>query len=145
MLQKIKNKIIVVASLTTLLMPVGMITAAPAYADTPVSTNTIQKGLCNGSNVNNLNDPTADCDPKNIAASDKLETKIAKAINIFSVIVGIVAVVMVIYGGFRYVTSGGKQESVTNAKNTLLYAVIGLVIVALAQAIVHFVLKSAAP
>jgi hypothetical protein len=50
---------------------------------------------------------------------------------------------MIIVAGFRYITSGGKQESVTGAKNTILYAVIGLIIVALAQIIVRFVLNKA--
>ena len=40
--------------------------------------------------------------------------------------VGVLSVVMLIFGGFRYVISGGKKESVTNAKNTILYAIIGL-------------------
>jgi beta-lactamase regulating signal transducer with metallopeptidase domain len=62
-------------------------------------------------------------------------------VNIFSIIVGAVAVLMVIYGGFRYITSGGESGRVGNAKNTLIYAVIGLLIVALAQLIVHFVLN----
>jgi hypothetical protein len=61
-------------------------------------------------------------------------------INIFSWIVGVVSVIMIIYGGFRYITSGGDSNSVTSAKNTILYAIIGLVIVALAQVIVNFVL-----
>ncbi len=85
---------------------------------------------------------THPCKNTPVATADSLESKISHLINLFSVVVGIVAVVMVIYGGFRYVTSGGKQESVTNAKNTLLYAVVGLVIVALSQAIVHFVLRN---
>jgi hypothetical protein len=50
---------------------------------------------------------------------------------------------MIIYGGFRYITSGGDSGRVGNAKNTLIYAIIGLVIVALAQLIVHFVLNQA--
>lgn len=143
MLQKIKNKVIVLATVLAAMLPAGILTAVPAYA--AVNTNTIQDSLCNGSNVTNLNTPTTNCDPADTGTGQNLESKISKAINIFSVIVGIVAVVMVIYGGFRYVTSGGKQESVTNAKNTLLYAVVGLIIVALSQAIVHFVLKSATP
>jgi len=61
-------------------------------------------------------------------------------INIFSVIVGIVAVVMIIYGGFKYITSGGDSGNITSAKNTIIYAIIGLVIVALAQFLVKFVL-----
>lgn len=61
-------------------------------------------------------------------------------VNILSVIVGIVAVIMIIYGGFKYITSGGDSGNVSTAKNTIIYAIIGLVIVALAQFIVHFVL-----
>jgi cytochrome bd-type quinol oxidase subunit 2 len=61
-------------------------------------------------------------------------------VNIFSLIVGIVSVIMIIYGGFSYVTSGGDSGKVGNAKNTIIYAIIGLVIVALAQFIVQFVL-----
>jgi uncharacterized membrane protein len=66
-----------------------------------------------------------------------------KVVNIFSVIVGVVAVLMVIYGGFRYIISGGDSSRVGTAKNTLIYAIIGLVIVALAQLIVHYVLNTA--
>ena len=58
----------------------------------------------------------------------------------FSAIVGIIAVVMIIVGGIKYITSGGDSGNVTAAKNTILYAVIGLVVVALAQIIVKFVL-----
>lgn len=61
-------------------------------------------------------------------------------VNIFSMVVGAVSVIMIIYGGFRYVTSGGDSNRVGAAKNTLIYAIIGLIIVALAQVIVHFVL-----
>lgn len=76
-------------------------------------------------------------------ATSNVNHTITRLINLLSVIVGVVAVIMVIVAGFRYITSGGKQESVTSAKNTLLYAVIGLVIVALAQVIVRFVLTQA--
>jgi hypothetical protein len=47
---------------------------------------------------------------------------------------------MIIFGGFKYITSGGESGNVTSAKNTIIYAVIGLVIVAFAQFIVQFVL-----
>ena len=70
-----------------------------------------------------------------------IDTTITHIVNLISVAVGIAAVIMIIVGGFRYITSGGKQESVTSAKNTIMYALIGLVIVALAQIIVKFVLN----
>ena len=55
-------------------------------------------------------------------------------------LISVVAVVMLIYGGFRYVVSGGDAKKVTDAKNTILYAIIGLVIAFLALAIVNFVI-----
>jgi hypothetical protein len=48
---------------------------------------------------------------------------------------------MIIIGGLRYITSGGRDTGVTSAKNTILYAIIGLIIVALAQLLVRFVLR----
>lgn len=53
--------------------------------------------------------------------------------------IGIVSVVMLIFGGFRYIISGGDAKKVTDAKNTILYAIIGLVIALLAYAIVNFI------
>ncbi|MGF7229100.1 MAG: hypothetical protein ACQR33_03885 [Candidatus Saccharibacteria bacterium] len=70
-----------------------------------------------------------------------LTTTIRNIINLFSIIVGIVAVIVVIVAGFRYVTSGGDSSKISGAKNTLIYAIVGLVIVALSQAIVQFVLS----
>lgn len=66
---------------------------------------------------------------------------VALAINIFSWVVGIIAVIMLIVGGLKYITSSGDSSNVNSAKNTILYAVVGLVIVALAQVIVRFTLK----
>jgi len=48
---------------------------------------------------------------------------------------------MVVMGGFKYITSGGDGQKAAGAKNTLVYAVIGLVIAALAQVLVQFVIK----
>ena len=57
-------------------------------------------------------------------------------------IVGIIAVIMLIIGGIRYVISGGDSKKVTDAKNTILYAIIGLIIAFLAYAIVNFVISA---
>ena len=56
--------------------------------------------------------------------------------------VGIISVIMLIYGGLRYVLSGGDSKKVTDAKNTILYAIIGLIISILAFAIVNFVINA---
>jgi len=62
---------------------------------------------------------------------------VSVVINLLSAIIGLVAVVMVIIAGVRFVTSGGDPSKVAGAKSALIYAIIGLVIVALAQLIVH--------
>ena len=62
--------------------------------------------------------------------------------NILSLVVGILSVIMIIVSGIKFVTSGGDSAKVGSAKNTLAYAIAGLVIVALAQTIVHFVLNA---
>jgi hypothetical protein len=67
---------------------------------------------------------------------------ITTVINILSVLTGALAVIMIIIAGFRYVTSGGSDAGVAAAKKTLMYALIGLVVVSLAQVIVHFVLNN---
>ncbi len=64
-------------------------------------------------------------------------------IQILSVIAGVAAVIMIVVGGLRYITSGGDSSKVAGAKSAILYAIVGLVIVALAQLIVRFVLGTA--
>lgn len=62
--------------------------------------------------------------------------------NILLFIIGAVSVVMLIIGGIRYTISQGDSSAVTSAKNTILYAIIGIVVALLAFAIVNYVLVS---
>lgn len=62
--------------------------------------------------------------------------------NIALYVIGFISVVMLIWGGLRYVISGGDSKKITDAKNTILYALIGLVVALLAYAIVNFVLNA---
>ena len=62
--------------------------------------------------------------------------------NIIVFITGAISVLMIIIGGLRYVTSGGDQGGITSAKNTILYAVVGLIVSVMAYAIVNFVLTN---
>jgi hypothetical protein len=128
-MQKIK-KIFLPLVVALLLVPV----LVPASASAAV-----QNSVCHGANSLTIasGDSTATC-PDQGATFDNL----IKNILIFlSAIVGTVAVVMLIVGGFRYITSGGNSEAVGKAKNTIIYALIGL---AIAQIVVQFVLHSTA-
>lgn len=66
-------------------------------------------------------------------------------VNVLLFIIGAISVIMLIIGGIRYTLSGGDSGAVTSAKNTILYAIIGLVVAFLAFAIVNFVLGSINP
>ena len=62
--------------------------------------------------------------------------------NVLLFILGAISVIMIIIGGLRYVISGGNSTSVTEAKNTILYAIVGVIVALLAYAIINFVLTS---
>lgn len=57
-------------------------------------------------------------------------------------IIGAISVIMLIIGGIRYTTSNGDSAAITTAKNTILYAVIGIIVSLLAYALVNFVITS---
>jgi hypothetical protein len=132
MLTKIKNTIFSLALLMTTAVPL-MVPVAAYAACTP-----IQQGINTGAGYASGQSTT--CGDSNSTNFSKIA---ANVVNIFSMIVGAVAIIMIIYGGFKYITSGGDSGNVTAAKNTLIYAIIGLIIVALSQFIVHFVLNGA--
>ena len=112
------------------ILVVGVIAITGAMGALDASAITLQEGA-----------EAARCDgcPKNLFG----ETGVFKQItNTILYIVGIIAVIMLIIGGIRYVISGGDAKKVTDAKNTVLYAIIGLVICFLAFAIVNFVISA---
>jgi len=74
--------------------------------------------------------------------SDDFPTIVKNVINLLLLVIGMIAVIMIIIGGIRYVTSNGDQNQITGAKNTILYAVIGLVVAIMAFAIVNFVITA---
>ena len=62
--------------------------------------------------------------------------------NVLLFIIGAVSVIMLIIGGLRYVVSGGDSTAVQGAKNTILYAIVGIIVAILAYAVVSFVIGS---
>ncbi len=66
-------------------------------------------------------------------------------VNVMLFIIGAICVIMLIWGGIRYTTSAGNSAAVTSAKNTIMYAIIGLVIAFLAFAVVNWVLGAITP
>ena len=60
-------------------------------------------------------------------------------VNVILFIIGAVAVIMIVVGGVRYTVSNGDSNAVTGAKNTIMYAIVGLVVAIIAYALVNFV------
>ena len=85
---------------------------------------------------------SAVCLPKEsdnpILGPNGLVNKIA---NIFALITGIAAVIVIIIGGFEYVRSSGDSSKVNTAKDMILFAIIGLIVVVIARALVALVVS----
>ena len=113
--------------------------ATPAYA-APSGPNNVNCNVDSGtvSNDDLSLESGSECTGTQNQGSD-LTTVFRTVVNILLFVVGAVAVIMLVIGGLRYVTSNGDQNAVTGAKNTILYAIIGIVVAFLAFAAVNFV------
>ncbi len=106
---------------------------APLYQPIPVGAAPVEvfENACEGSKSELCNDGD------DLFGPNSTWTRI---INTLIFIIGATAVLMIVIGGLRYVLSGGDAAGVNNAKNTIIYSVVGLVVALLANAIVNFVL-----
>jgi hypothetical protein len=131
LLTKISRALLV----TPLLVAVfGLAVPASALAQAPsCDPYDVSQGVQGGANCAAPNTPGASQDlfgPNGIFVT---------ITNILIFIVGAIAVLMLIIGGIRYVLSQGDQSAVTSAKNTILYAIIGIVVAMLAYGAVNFI------
>lgn len=120
-------------ALALLVMPVLLFSSVASAA---ASAPNLEQGFCAGANF--AIGQTGNC--TTTVNSSSFQGTVTSIVNLITFIVAAIAVVMIIYGGFRYITSGGDPGKVTSAKNTILYGLIGLVIVAVAQVLTRFVL-----
>ena len=132
MINRIKNLFISLAILQVSFLAYGLLvpSAVALAADS-------KQAVCEGAGVIAAPD-TIDCSAE---AKGTVQTVLRTALNLFSAIIGIIAVVMIIIAGLKYITSQGEPANIATAKNSIIYAAIGLVVVALAQVIVRFVLN----
>lgn len=103
------------------------------FISTPTSAT---DNICNNSNVSSEVKAAAGCG----GTTGTLDSALTSILNAIILIMGIVAVIFIIIGGVNYMTSSGDSNKTKKAKDTILYAVIGLIICALAFAIVNFVI-----
>ncbi len=69
-----------------------------------------------------------------------IESAIEGVITVLSIVIGVISVIMIIIQGLKFVTSNGDATKAASARNGIIYAIVGLVVVVLAQVIVNFVL-----
>lgn len=108
--------------------------AVPAFAYDPIK----DSGACKGNDT----DPAICKELDGTNGKDAVNTTVQNVIDILFYAIGVIAVIMIIIGGIKYATSNGDSSALTSAKNTILYAVVGLVVAILAYAIVNFVLNA---
>ena len=139
-------------SIATATLALGLVTAVPALAQGQV----VQPSPVNSSIADNICKGVLSAETGSVPQTTTIENCresgdesfsfiVRRIINIFSVVVGAVSVIMIIIGGFRYIISGGDSSGVSGAKNTILYAIVGLVIVLFAQIIIRFIVSNIAP
>jgi Type IV secretion system pilin len=109
----------------------------PATAMSPVPqpgfVADFKSDACNG-----LNDiGSGGCGKKSNSTISHLMTVL---LNLLSLLAGFIAVVMIIISGIRFMTANGDASGIASARTALIYALVGIVVVAMSQAIVHFVL-----
>ncbi len=120
-----------------LLVPVialGLAVVVPQPAANAAPNCTNQVSLSNGANCAQGDDQQSD-----LFGSNGIFKTIT---NVLLFIIGAISVIMLIIGGIRYTVSGGDATAVTSAKNTILYAIVGIVVAILAFAVVNFVIDS---
>ena len=127
---------ITVSAVAALLFPV----LSPALAGAVAVPNNIATQACIGTTLN-VSDTGATCTGD--STNNTLQSITTTVVNLLSLVVGLISVIFLIFGAFKYITSGGDSGKVTSAKNTILYALIGLVIVSIAQVVVKVVLGKA--
>lgn len=98
----------------------------------PVGAINVIDNACTG-----INKDTAVCKSKN---TDSVSNMVKTIVSILLFVIGSISVIMIVVGGIRYVLSNGNAAQINSAKDTVLYAVIGLVVALMAYAIVGFVL-----
>ena len=119
----------------------GLITSAPVYAahDCDVSGQHPYHG--NGLDECLTDAEAAKQTAENVGGGVSVQRVLEVALHLLSFVAGVIAVIMIIIAGLRYITSQGSSEATAGARNTIIYAVIGIAVVVLSQVIVRFVVS----
>lgn len=107
---------------------------------TLIPVHTFADDICGNSNISPEIQAASGCPNTSVKIND-LPTVIQNILNAIIGIAGVVSVVFIVVGGIQYITSTGDPGKTKKAKDTILYALIGLIVCALSFAIVNFVIS----
>lgn len=85
------------------------------------------------------------CKENKVGGGNRIYGLLRSVANLVSLVAGVAGVVMIMIGGFRYIRGSGDPNALGEARNTILYALIGLVVAATAQILIAFVLNRLSP
>lgn len=132
---KLSKTILLTLSFTAGVFGLGAVTSLPVFADNGATTGTTN--ICD-SGASDTVKKAAGCSGY---GSSNFQTLLVAILNSIIGIIGLVAVIFVIVGGIQYITSAGDVGKVKKAKDTIIYASIGIAVCALAFAIVNWVIS----
>lgn len=135
-MKKIINKILNSAGMLAFaIASVGVISLGAAVPANAQNCDAGELSIQSGANCGQGNGQ-----PANLFDGD--DSMFKRITDVMLFIIGAISVIMLIVGGIRYVVSGGDQGAVQSAKNTILYAIVGIIVAILAYAVVNFVTGS---
>ncbi len=117
-----------------LVLPVsGVAVAAPPPWVAPSGSSATKDAVCSG---------IGGCDVNGNTQGVSLSGTANFILNLLSFVAALISVIMIVIGGIKYATSSGDSNEISNAKNTILYALVGLIVAVLAKPIVNLILRS---
>jgi len=138
---------LIIAGFMLMVAGLGVIMPKTAYAD---ASTEAKRGTCAAQGGTFSTGPPVSCtvagkgDVFDETTSGSLSNTIHTIVNVMLFIIGVLSVIMIIFGGIRFVISRGKSEDVKSARDTIMYSIVGLVVAVIAYAIVNWVFSTLA-
>ena len=137
MKKHLSHIIIAVAILITGVGLVSTLTAPPAFAEDKKDDKKSKKAS-DGTDCTGKECITGGAENVDTGSDKEVPEAIQAVTNVLLFLLGAVSVIMIVVGGFKYVVSNGNAEQIKSAKNTIMYAIIGLVVAIFAYAFVKW-------
>jgi hypothetical protein len=131
-----------------LILPFSFIISTSVASAAPTSRSLIVKNNLFATNATtdacaalNSLDASNNCSAK--GGNTTVNNLVSNVVKIIGILIGVVSVIMIMFSGFKFITANGDPQAVSNARNTLIYAIIGIVVAVLAEFLVSRVLGTA--